>query len=149
MPNGRYRGADGVTAAFDARLPAPPHDAAELLFGPRQLRLLRSYVSDQAAAAGLEGGRAADLLLAVNEVATNTLLYGGGYGLVRMWLEQGTLLCQLEDNGTLTEPLAGRRRPPLDAGGGRGLWLVNQVCDLTQVRSFADGTAVRLHMRLP
>jgi hypothetical protein len=33
--------------------------------------------------------------------------------------------------------------------GGHGLWIANQVCDLVQLRSFADGCAVRIHMRLP
>ncbi|MEA2473452.1 MAG: hypothetical protein QOE06_1367, partial [Thermoleophilaceae bacterium] len=32
--------------------------------------------------------------------------------------------------------------------GGRGLWLVNQLCDLVQLRSLRDGCAVRLHMAL-
>ena len=35
--------------------------------------------------------------------------------------------------------------PPLDQIGGHGLWMVNQLCDLVQVRSFARGSAVRLH----
>jgi anti-sigma regulatory factor (Ser/Thr protein kinase) len=32
-------------------------------------------------------------------------------------------------------------------GGGYGLWLANQVCDLVQVRSSPAGTTVRLHVR--
>jgi hypothetical protein len=28
------------------------------------------------------------------------------------------------------------------------MWLANQTCDLVQVRTFAAGTVVRLHMRL-
>jgi hypothetical protein len=32
---------------------------------------------------------------------------------------------------------------------GRGLWVVNQVCDLVQIRSSNAGNVVRLHMRLP
>ena len=31
---------------------------------------------------------------------------------------------------------------------GFGLWLANQLCDLVQIRSFADGSVVRLHLRL-
>jgi len=27
------------------------------------------------------------------------------------------------------------------------LWLVNQVCDLVELRSGEDGTTVRMHMR--
>jgi hypothetical protein len=31
---------------------------------------------------------------------------------------------------------------------GWGLWMVNQVCDLVEIRSGDWGTDVRLHMRL-
>ena len=30
--------------------------------------------------------------------------------------------------------------------GGLGLWLANQLCDLVQVRSSPEGTAVRVHV---
>jgi len=30
---------------------------------------------------------------------------------------------------------------------GRGLWLVNNLCDLVQIRSSASGTVVRLHLQ--
>jgi hypothetical protein len=45
--------------------------------------------------------------------------------------------------------MAGRERPTSERDGGRGLWMVNQLCDLVQLRSFPDGAAVRLHMYLP
>jgi hypothetical protein len=32
--------------------------------------------------------------------------------------------------------------------GGHGLWLVNQVCDLVEMRSDDSGTTIRLHMDL-
>jgi anti-sigma regulatory factor (Ser/Thr protein kinase) len=32
---------------------------------------------------------------------------------------------------------------------GRGLWLVDQLCDRVQIRSSREGSAVRLEMRLP
>jgi hypothetical protein len=34
------------------------------------------------------------------------------------------------------------------AEGQRGLWLVNQLCDLVQLRSPDDGVVVRLHAAL-
>lgn len=43
--------------------------------------------------------------------------------------------------------MEGRRRPPTDRTGGYGLWLVNHVCELAQVRSRDTETVVRLHMR--
>jgi anti-sigma regulatory factor (Ser/Thr protein kinase) len=38
--------------------------------------------------------------------------------------------------------------PADDLPGGQGLWLVNQVCDLVEVRSSPDGTTICLHMSL-
>ena len=37
---------------------------------------------------------------------------------------------------------AGRQPPAPGAIGGNGLWVANQVCDLVQIRSSADGTVV-------
>ena len=86
-------------------------------------------------------------MLAVNEIATNSIRHGGGSGTLRVWLEAGVLICEVRDSGHLDDPLAGRRRPSPSDYGGRGLWLANQVCDLVQLRSFPQGSAVRLHMR--
>jgi hypothetical protein len=36
--------------------------------------------------------------------------------------------------------------PKPEQTSGFGLWLANQVCDLVQIRSFEDGSLVRLHM---
>jgi anti-sigma regulatory factor (Ser/Thr protein kinase) len=91
--------------------------------------------------------RAGDLVLAVNEVATNSVVHGGGQGIVRVWCEPDALICEVSDGGAITDPLAGRRRPPDGNVGGHGLWLCNQLCDLVQIRSFADRGVVRLHMR--
>jgi anti-sigma regulatory factor (Ser/Thr protein kinase) len=61
-----------------------------------------------------------------------------------MWLERGAAVVQFTDRGTVRDPLTGRLSPPLDAAGGRGLYLVNQLCDLVQVRSSDRGTTVRV-----
>jgi anti-sigma regulatory factor (Ser/Thr protein kinase) len=87
-----------------------------------------------------------DLVLAVNEVAANSIAHGGGSGTLRVWRDGGALVCEVSDRGHLDDPLADRRRPAPGQDGGRGLWLANQLCDLVQVRSFATGTTVRLHM---
>jgi anti-sigma regulatory factor (Ser/Thr protein kinase) len=57
-------------------------------------------------------------------------------------------LCEVRDRGRIVEPLVGRLPPPLDRHGGRGLWLVNHLCDLVQIRSTEAGSVVRVHMRL-
>ncbi len=60
-----------------------------------------------------------------------------------MWLEPGAVVVEFTDAGRLADPLLGRLFPPLDSVGGRGLYLVQQLCDLVQVRSSLDGTTVR------
>ena len=75
------------------------------------------------------------LELAASELATNSVRHGGGTGTVAMWLEPGAVVVEFSDAGHLADPLTGRLTPPLDSEGGRGLYLVNQLCDLVQVRS--------------
>jgi anti-sigma regulatory factor (Ser/Thr protein kinase) len=66
-----------------------------------------------------------------------------------MWATRTAVICEVRDGGHITDPLAGQLRPdPAMAGGGRGLWVVHQLCDLVQVRTGAEGTTVRVHMRL-
>jgi anti-sigma regulatory factor (Ser/Thr protein kinase) len=100
-------------------------------------------------AAGLGADPSDDLELAVDEIAANSLLHGGGRGVLRIWVEGSSLVCEVADDGVITDPLVGRREPALDRTGGRGLWLANQLCGLVQIRSGAAGTTVRLHTRLP
>jgi anti-sigma regulatory factor (Ser/Thr protein kinase) len=144
-----YRGLAQAAEPFAAPLPDPSTPPAELGFGPGSLAGLRELVSRQATAAGLDPARTADLVLAVDEVATNSLRHGGGRGTLRVWREDGALVCEVRDAGRLQNPMAGRERPTPERDGGRGLWMVNQLCDLVQLRSFPDGAAVRVHVYLP
>ena len=142
-----YHGVDAVAAPFAHPLSAPPGDAATLAFTIETLDALRHFVAVYAERIGVDDGRRADLVLAVNEVATNSVLHGGGHGTLLVWREGDTLICDLRDSGVFDRPLAGRERPQPGRAGGRGLWLANHVCDLVQVRSFSSGTVVRLHLR--
>ena len=131
----------------DAPLPAPPARAAWLRY-TANLRSIRDLVASHAAQAGLTSGRGADLVLAVSEIAANTLRHTRDGGTLAVWRTPDSLICQLHDQGRITDPLAGQRRPALDVLGGQGLWVVNQVCDLVELRSGRTGTTVRLQMRL-
>ena len=144
-----YYGLKAIARPFAEPLPEPPPTAQALAFGDGPLEALRWLVARVAAEAGLGVSRAADLVLAVHELATNTLRHGGGRGTLRMWREPAALICEVSDAGRIDQPLAGRERPFAGQTGGRGLWLVNQLCDLAQIRCFPAGSAVRLHMRIP
>jgi anti-sigma regulatory factor (Ser/Thr protein kinase) len=81
-------------------------------------------------------------------VATNSIRHGGGEGKLRLWDEDDSLVLSVRDAGRIEDSLVGRERPPSEQASGRGLWLVNQLCDLVQIRSGKDGTEVRLRMSL-
>ena len=132
--------------SWDGPLPPPAVDPAEMVFTRDDLALVRMFVGEHATRAGFREERLSDLVLAVNELATNSMRHGGGRGLVSVWQENGTFLCEVHDRGRITDPLAGRELPPDLRGGGRGLWLVNHLCDLVQVRSSEAGNVIRLHM---
>jgi anti-sigma regulatory factor (Ser/Thr protein kinase) len=143
-----YLRPDEAPGPFDGALAPPRVSPQELVFTHDELGRLRRFVSRRAAAESLAAERIESLVLAVNELATNSLRYGGGRGTLRMWREAETLLCEVSDEGCIgADRLAGRIRPTPDQPTGRGLWLVNQLCDLVQIRSTPAGSVVRVHMR--
>jgi anti-sigma regulatory factor (Ser/Thr protein kinase) len=148
FPSASYVDVATVAGPFAEPLPDAPDDAQALAFDAATLVAVRQHVGDRAVAAGLSVERAGDLVVAVNEVTTNSIVHGGGHGVLRTWADDDVVTCEISDGGAITEPLAGRRRPSNGRVGGHGLWLVNQLCDLVQIRAFASGSVVRLHMRL-
>ena len=144
----------GATAATwrdnlppDCDLPLdPPPAEAEALAYETDLAPVRRLVERHARCAGLGTDRTIDLVLAANEIAANTISHTSGGGVIHVWHTGGEILCQMHDAGRITDPMAGRIRHAPD-GRGHGLWLVNPVCDLVELRSGAAGTTVRLHMR--
>jgi anti-sigma regulatory factor (Ser/Thr protein kinase) len=112
------------------------------------LSRVRALVLQHARGAGLTEARANDLVLAVSEVAANTLRHTQSSGTLAIWHDDHEVVCEIRDGGTITDPNVGKRKPPPDASGGHGLWLVRQVCDLVELTSDANGTTVRMHMTL-
>jgi anti-sigma regulatory factor (Ser/Thr protein kinase) len=140
--------AAAVESLLAGSLPEPDVPAAAMCFGKADLREVRRLVSERAGSAGLDPRRGEDLVLAVCEIATNSVQHGGGEGNLRIWHEDGEVVCDVHDSGRIRNPLVGRERPPVEQPGGRGLWIANQLCDLVQVRSGEEGTHVRLRMSL-
>jgi anti-sigma regulatory factor (Ser/Thr protein kinase) len=113
------------------------------------LAAIRAVVHRYARLAGLTEARAIDLVLAVSEVAANTVRHARSPGCLKIWYDAREIICQIEDEGVISDPLAGQRRPSLDAMGGHGLWIVYQVCDRVEIDSGENGTTIRLHMSIP
>jgi anti-sigma regulatory factor (Ser/Thr protein kinase) len=132
---------------FDQPLPRPPDGAAAIAYRA-DLAPVRAHAARHASSIGLPPDRVPDLVLAVGELAANTFHHTDAGGALAIWPEANEVLCQVQDSGHITDPLAGRRRPGADADNGHGLWLVHQLCDLVELRSGPGGTVIRLHMRL-
>ena len=140
-----YRGKDAIPPAAEAPLPPPPSSARALGFDRRNLPDVRELVRDTAQSAGLRPSATGEFVLAVHELAANSVRHGGGIGVLRAWSEDGAAVCEVRDSGHITDPLAGRHAPRSGQLGGWGLWLVNAACDLVQIRSRpSTGTVVRV-----
>ena len=148
-PSARFTGGPKSTDDFDRPLAQPPASSILTVFGAGQLPAVRRVVFEHATQAGLSPHRTADVLVAVNEVATNSLRHGGGHGEMRLWVSGDAIVCEVRDSGRIGQALVGRMRGPLHAVGGRGLWLVHQLCDLVEIRSGEGGTTVRMSTYLP
>jgi anti-sigma regulatory factor (Ser/Thr protein kinase) len=142
---GDYCGIEKVAARFSEPLPEPPSDAFEMRVTVFRLRAARKAVRGRALAAGL-GERAHDLVIAVNEILSNSLHHAHEAGTLRLWDEPDGLVCEVTDQGRIHQPLIGREEPDPGQVGGHGIWLVNLVCDLVRVRSSAGGSTVRMKM---
>lgn len=142
--NRDYLGPQAYPSCLGKPLLAPA-DAHAMTYGD-DLKPMRAMVGSNSRQAGLTPPRSTDLVIAASEVAANTLRHTTGGGVVRLWATDDEVLCQFEDTGFIADPLAGHQRPAGDRPGGHGLWLVNQVCDLAEIRTSRLGTTIRLHM---
>jgi anti-sigma regulatory factor (Ser/Thr protein kinase) len=142
-----YRSEEAAVAGLDKPLPDPAPEAREVGFDPETLSSLRTLVRGEAESAGFKRSRAEDFALAVSEAAANSVRHAGGHGTLLLWREPAAFVAELRDAGSIDDPMVGRVEPAAHPDGGQGLWLANHLCDLVQVRSFPDGTRVRLHIR--
>ena len=148
LESASYSGTEFAAEPFRAPLSEPTGNVHTLPFDTDGVPALRELVAREASDAGIGEARKNDLVLAVSELATNSIRYGGGHGVLRHWRDGEMLVCEISDHGTIDEPLAGRVRPDGGEIGGFGLWLVNQLCDLVQIRSFESGSVARMHVRV-
>ena len=133
---------------FAGSLPEPSGAVEEFDLAGLTLDQVRRLVADHAALAGLGGQRTLELVVAVNEAVTNTVRHAEGIGVLRLWRDDGSVICDVVDHGSIRDPLAGRLPVSTTETNGRGLWLINQLCDLVQIRSSERTNVVRMHMHL-
>jgi anti-sigma regulatory factor (Ser/Thr protein kinase) len=112
------------------------------------LAAVRALVRRCTAEAGLSDKRAVDLVIAVGEVAANTVQHARTAGTLDIWHDADEIICQVTDGGFIRDPQAGSHAPPPGALAGHGLWMVNQLCDRVDLHSDETGTTIRMHMNL-
>jgi anti-sigma regulatory factor (Ser/Thr protein kinase) len=129
--------------------PPPPPDLgppdAELAFDVPGLARMRTVAADACVRAGLAGERLGDLVLAVTEVASNSVEHGPGTGVLRTWATSAGVVLEVTDTGRTDIAFPGLTAPPPEGARGRGLWLASELADVLQVWNDDDGTVVRLH----
>jgi anti-sigma regulatory factor (Ser/Thr protein kinase) len=145
--NPEHREPRDVFAGRGAPAPAvlgPPD--RRIGFDTWQLAGVRRAVAEAAVAAGCDRGRVEDVVLAVNEVATNAVEHGSGDAHLDVWAGPPVrgVVCEVHDGGRLADPLPGLRAPRPSDPRGRGLWIARQLCDLLHVWSDDRGTHVRI-----
>jgi len=144
-PSPRY---DPMAVLADYNLPLPaPAAAAEFRFNLTLLAAARGFAETWAARYGLRHPRRGDLVLAASELCTNSVLHAGGEGVLRLWREPAQVVLEVCDQGSLTDPMAGRVPAPSGLPGGRGLVLVNLLADLVRMHRALGGTRVRAFFR--
>lgn len=108
---------------------------------------LRRAIADDPALGSLSAERRSDLVFAINEAASNAVKHGNTTCVTRIWHEGDEVVTEVSSGSGIGDVMAGRRRPAVDALEGRGLWLINQICDLVELRSGTSGTTLRMHIR--
>lgn len=123
-------------------------------FDAGSLRDLRNSVLAEAAAAGMSGDRAADVMIAVHELAANAVRHGAGTGRLAMHVLDDRLYCEVSDVGTARmngQPryagAAAARSWPVQRG--HGLWLVRAAADEVSMTSGLTGSRVTVVFTLP
>ncbi|WP_327064939.1 sensor histidine kinase [Kitasatospora sp. NBC_01302] len=149
LPSLHYTDPAVVCADCDQPLPEPePAGVMRVAYSGGELAAVRHRADSWARSTALRPARRDDLVLAIGEAVANSVAHGGGSGVLRLWTRgDGAAVAEIHDAGQLSDPLAGRSRPSLTSGnGGRGLWMIHQLCDLVEIRATPTGLTLRLHV---
>ena len=132
----------------EQRLPAetpPDPDLVMHLHSADDLGVLRRRLRSWGATCGLDEQDVDDIVIAVDEIATNALEHGQPPARVRGWTDSEALIIQVADQGRTSIPATtGYHRPGTDALRGRGVWIARQLADVLTTHTGPTGTAVTM-----
>jgi serine/threonine-protein kinase RsbW len=137
-------------AGSERQVPDGAVPLLECKFDQTSLSSLRGELARCGAANGLADPALPNVVLAINEIATNAVRYAGGHGQLQLWRFEGSLFCRVADDGP------GIPRRHLDEShrsrpgyiDGHGLWLARQIADSLAVETDRSGTCVLLRFAL-
>jgi anti-sigma regulatory factor (Ser/Thr protein kinase) len=110
----------------------------------------RGLLAGLALECGMSADRAEELVLAANEIVTNSVIHGAPPIVARCWVADGDFVCEVSDGGLgVDDPFAGWTLPPPGSPGGWGLAVARRIADaLEVVGGGGDGSRVRLYVAL-
>ena len=139
---------DHIVDSYNLPLAVPPATAQQMTVQPGSLRTLRWLTAECGHRIGFPPDRLDDLLMAVTELASNSIEHGGGTGTMHLWTDGPELVCQVSNRGHITDPLVGRTPREPHRTSGRGLLMVNHVADLVRLHTGPDGTTIEIRFVL-
>ncbi len=140
---------EAVIEAYNQPLPDSDLNPVDVLHvTPDNAGQAAQFAVTQAARRGVATSRRRDVEYAVTELVSNSMRHGGGRARLAVGLASGYFVCQVQDAGTLTDPLAGRRWADPGPQSERGLLIVNRSADLVRTHARAGSTTVRVYFGL-
>jgi anti-sigma regulatory factor (Ser/Thr protein kinase) len=145
-----YDDADLARSVFAGPSPEPPSASARFVINDsRNSSALRRAGVEHARTLGLASADLDEFALVISELVSNAIRHGdGGRGVLYIWRDDDRLVCQTRNRGGLPDPLVGRLRPFAEQPDGRGLWIINQLSDLVEIRADGHQVVITVHRRI-
>jgi anti-sigma regulatory factor (Ser/Thr protein kinase) len=120
---------------------------SEMKFTAEQLPAVRRFTEMHARRYKVDDDLIGDLVIAVNEIATNAVRHGSPRAELRIWTQDRRVIAEIHDSGawTLADDPGGNPPAP-EAEGGMGIWVARQICSAVDIRTGISGTVVRLEL---
>lgn len=135
--------------AADRTTGRPDEVRCFLPLGVHAVSTARQFVGDTLASWGVDESTAGSALLVTSELTTNAVLYGHGAGWLALRHEPDALVVEVSDRAPAELALHAAPSWDGEATLGRGLRIVETVCQDWGVRPTDDGKVVWCTLALP
>ncbi len=145
-PSDRYQRPEELLHVMSEPMPPVTGEAAVTLAltSSTSVATAREAVRLLATRNGHAMERVDEAVIVLSEIAGNSLRHGAGERLLRIWVADGSLVCEVTDEGDgVSDVLICYRPPGHTSESSRGLWLANQLCDWLAIGRDNGVTRVR------